>query len=110
MNYDSIRDLQAAVAAFVDARDWAKLHTPKNLAMSIAVEAAEIMELFQWTRTDAEALESLRNKILKEDLSLELADVIIYCLSLSYRSGIDLGEAVRRKIQLNETRFPIGQK
>ncbi|UCE12964.1 MAG: nucleotide pyrophosphohydrolase, partial [Candidatus Heimdallarchaeota archaeon] len=82
-------------------------HTVKNLAMSIAIEAAEIMELLQWF-TSEEATEQIQtNPDLKSRLEEELADVLIYCLSLSITANIDLNQIIRNKLAENEARFPV---
>jgi NTP pyrophosphatase (non-canonical NTP hydrolase) len=100
------KKLPKKVADFVSERDWDKFHSPKNLAMSIAIESAEIMELFQWKTTD-ESIDDLNsNHKLKQELAFELADVLIYCLSLSYRTDIDLEKAILEKLEINGDRFP----
>ncbi len=107
MTETTIGELSSLVADFISRRDWNKYHTPKNLAMSISIEAAEIMELFQWV-TNEEASENLQNdpsvKIALED---ELADVMIYCLSMANTCDIDIAHSIRRKLTENESRFPV---
>ena len=105
MSSDTFKILQKQVAKFVFDRDWDKFHNPKNLAMSIAIEASEIMELFQWKSLE-ESLNSINNPKFKQELTFELADVLIYILSLSYRTNIDLKDAVMRKLEINNSRFP----
>jgi len=100
--------LRTAVHAFVDARDWHRYHTPKNLAMSIAIEAAEIMEHFQW-QSLTESEELLHDPAAKAEIADELADVLIYCLSFANSTGIDVSDAILRKLARNETRFPVGR-
>lgn len=100
--------LKRAVAAFVDARDWAVYHTPKNLAMSIAIEAAEILEHFQWL-TPAESASLVADPVARAAVADELADVLIYCLSFANQCQIDISEAIQNKLTRNETRFPIDQ-
>jgi NTP pyrophosphatase (non-canonical NTP hydrolase) len=108
MSKDPFKELKKLVKNFIHERNWQQYHTPKNLAMSISIESAEIMELFQWY-TNKEALERIRSdpeiKLALED---ELADVMIYCLSLSNTCEIDLANAIREKLKTNEERFPIG--
>jgi len=97
----NIQQLKDLVAGFVKERDWNQFHSPKNLSMSIAIEAAELMELFQWTNaTDTSDVPIGR---LRE----ELADVVIYCLSLANATGIDLAEAVRDKVSANARKYPV---
>ena len=100
--------LRQAVADFVDARDWQPFHTPKNLSMSIAIEAAELMERFQWLTTD-EAKAAVLEPNEKAAVADELADVVIYCLSLSNALGLDISSAVLSKLQTNEHRYPAEQ-
>lgn len=102
----TVGELRAAVDAFVAARDWYKYHTPKHLAMSIAIEAAEIMEHFQW-RTAADSIEMLRGEEMRAEVADELADVMIYCLSFANSADIDIASAIRAKIARNEQRFPV---
>lgn len=106
MTSNPFSELQNIVAKFVSERDWNKFHNPKNLAMSIAIESAEIMDLFQW-KTVEESINDLKiDSNLKQNLAFELADVLIYCLSLSHRTDIDLYKAIIDKMEINEKRFP----
>lgn len=98
-------ELRAAVARFVAARAWQDFHTPKHLAMSIAIEAAEIMEHFQWLSAE-EARAYLADPAQQAEVADELADVLIYCLSFANSSGIDVSSAIRTKLARNESRFP----
>ncbi len=100
--------LKDAVARFVEARDWGQFHTPKNLAMSIAIEAAEIMEHFQWRSLD-ESAALMRDEAARTEVADELADVLIYCLSFANSSGIDVATAIQKKLARNELRFPAEQ-
>ena len=97
--------LRQAVAGFVDARDWQPFHTPKNLSMSIAIEAAELMEHFQWL-TNEEVQVSVHRPDETAAVADELADVLIYCLSLSNALDLDVSSAVLGKLQTNEYRYP----
>ncbi len=94
---DSINELQNKVAEFRDERDWKKYHTPKDLSLSITLEAAELLELFQW-RDDG---------YKKERLEEEMADVMIYLLSLADVADIDLGKAVLSKLEKNKQKYPV---
>src|SRR6058998_578389 len=87
----TILKLKKQVTEFRDARDWLRYDTPRSLAISISVEAAELLEHFQW-KTDEQMRESLRDRIKKETISDELADVLIYCLGFSDVLGIDISE------------------
>jgi dCTP diphosphatase len=100
--------LRAGVAAFVDARDWQPFHGPKNLSMSIAIEAAELMERFQWLTTE-EAQAAVQDADERAAVADELADIIIYCLSLSNALDLDISSAVLAKLQINEHRYPADE-
>ncbi len=103
----TVGDLRQAVEAFVAARDWQPFHSPKNLAMSIAIEAAELMELFQWlTPDEARAAAAGAGRVAVAD---ELADILIYCLSLSNALDLDLTTAILAKLQANQARFPVSE-
>ena len=104
----SVGELRARIHDFVERRDWYSYHTPKNLAMSIAIEAAEIMEHFQWL-TVADSHEFMRDADNRREVADELADVLIYCLSFANATGVDVSDAVLAKLARNETRFPVGQ-
>ena len=101
----SIHELRQQVADFIAARQWERFHTPKSLAMSIAIEAAELMEHFQWLSL-AEASAACTDEATRAEVADELADVLIYCLSLANVTGIDISDAIRTKMARNETRFP----
>jgi NTP pyrophosphatase (non-canonical NTP hydrolase) len=100
--------LRRAVAGFVDARDWRPFHSPKNLSMSIAIEASELMEHFQWL-TNEEALRACADPNVQAAVGDELADIVIYCLSLSNVLDLDLSSAVLQKLQANEHRYPADE-
>lgn len=104
----TIHDLREAIAVFVDARDWQPFHSPKNLSMSIAIEAAELMERFQWLTPD-EAQCAVQDLSEKSAVADELADIIIYSLSLSNALDLDVSSAVLGKLRTNEQRYPADQ-
>lgn len=99
----TLRELKAKVADFVSERDWQQFHTPKNLSMSIAIEAAELMEHFQWLTV--EQSKSLGPEALGE-IGEELADIVIYSLSLSNVLGLDLAQTVEAKVEKNIRKYP----
>jgi len=100
---DALSALQQRVAAFAAARDWEPFHSPKNLAMALSVEAAELVEEFQWlTEEQSRALDAER----RERVRLELADVFIYLLRIADKLGVDLVAAANDKIVLNEKKYP----
>ena len=102
----TVAELKKIVTDFTGARNWQGAHSPKNLAMSIAIEAAEIMEHFQWGAPEEyrELSEETRHEV-----SMEVADVMIYLLSFCRATGIDLATAVQAKMEKNEGRFPVEQ-
>jgi len=100
----SIHNLQEKYAEFKNERDWEKFHQPKNIAMSISIEASELMELFQWK--DNVSMEKVKkDDELMEGIREELADVILYSLSMAQRLDIDIEEAVLEKLDENRKRF-----
>src|SRR6478609_4631428 len=101
---DSLTELKQKLQAFVDARDWAQFHSPKNLAMAMIVEAAELVEHFQWD-TEAESRELSAEK--REQVSHELADTFVYLLRISQVLDIDLIQAANDKIELNAKKYPV---
>jgi NTP pyrophosphatase (non-canonical NTP hydrolase) len=102
----SVSRLKAQVSEFRDSRDWLRYDTPRSLAISISVEAAELLEHFQW-QTDEQMREVLMDGAKKDQISDELADVMIYCLGFSDVVGIDVSEAIERKLRKNGEKYPI---
>lgn len=101
----TLAQLKQQVERFVQARDWAQFHTPKNLSMGLAIEAAELMELFQWY-SGAESVHIVQRRNVKQAAADELADCVIYCLSFATHTGIDIAEAVQRKLRKNRRKYP----
>jgi dCTP diphosphatase len=101
----TIADMRQAVDAFVDARDWHPFHNAKDLAVSIAIEAAELLEEFQW-HDAAQVAEAISDPDARERVRQELADVLIYCLSLSNALGIDMSDAVLDKLVISGQKYP----
>ena len=95
--------LRNRLREFADARDWDQFHAPKNLAMALIVEAAELVEHFQWL-TPRQSQELPDQK--KQEVALEMADIFIYLTRMADRLDIDLPAAVWEKIALNEVRYP----
>ena len=108
----SIAAIQAAVREFRDAREWRQFHSPKNLSMSIAIEAAELMEHFQWLTTEqatalAQAGSPARQAITaRRDVTEELADVLIYCFSLADILECDVAEIIFDKLAKSAQKYP----
>ena len=104
MPADSLDELNRRLVAFASDRDWEQFHSPKNLAMAMIAECAELVEHFQWL-TEEQSYALAADK--KEAVALELADILIYLLRCSERLDIDLLAAAYRKIALNEARYPV---
>jgi len=104
----TVADLRRAVADFVNEREWRPYHDAKNLSMSIAIEAAELMEHFQWIRTD-ELPAVLGSPTKRAEISDELADVTCYVLGLANALELDLSTAVREKLAKNARKYPTDQ-
>jgi NTP pyrophosphatase (non-canonical NTP hydrolase) len=97
--------LAAALRRFAEERDWEQFHTPKNLATSVVVESAELLELFQWSRGQS-GWDEMAEPNLKARAEEELADVLIYILRFADLAKIDLEAAVIRKIEQNAEKYP----
>jgi dCTP diphosphatase len=98
--------LVEAVLAFRDERDWRQFHTPKDLAISICLEAAELLEHFQW-KGPAEVAASLQSEAQRLRVADEMADVLILLISMADVVGIDLVEAAKRKLAENARKYPV---
>ncbi len=98
-----ISELKKEVKRFRDERDWKKYHTQKNLALSVSIEAAELLELFQWKEEESD-------EVSIDRLEEEMADVMIYLLALAERAEIDLGEAVLEKLERNRKKYPAEEE
>lgn len=89
------------VLKFRDDRDWKQFHTPKDLAISLSLEAAEVLELFQWSGTDLDCAAK------RDRLREELADVLSYCILMADVCGLDLDEIMNEKVSKNEAKYPV---
>ncbi len=99
-------ELVKAVLAFRDQRDWRQFHNPKDLAISITLEAAELLEHFQW-KTPAEVEQFLADAESRRQVGEEMADVLILLVSMADAVGLDLVEAARAKLQENARKYPV---
>lgn len=100
---DALVALRDALRAFAAERDWARFHTPKNLAMALIGEAGELIEHFQWLSAEQSAA---LDETTREAVALELADVLLYLIRLADVLGVDLAAAARRKMAINAERYP----
>ena len=104
----TIAELRDLVHEFVDARDWHQFHSPKNLSMALAIEAAELMEHFQWITTDASrVVDDKQGKLAA--IGEELADVMCYAMALANELDIDISSAMRDKMKKNESKYPADE-
>ncbi len=101
-----IQTLQATVRDFAAVRNWPRFHTPKNLAMALVVEAAELLEIFQWL-TPEESAQAASDAPRKQHIGEEIADVLIYLLQLADHTRVDVAAAVRDKLQRNARKYPV---
>ena len=101
---NTLTGLRDALRRFAAARDWQQFHTPKNLAMALSVEAAELLEQFQWLTPEQSARLDARAKRAVED---EIADVMLYLTRLADVLKIDPLAAARRKIRVNARKYPV---
>ena len=100
---NQIQELTKRIIDFRDRREWKQFHNPKDLALSLVLEATELMEHFQWKNPD-EITKHLIDK--KEDVADELADVMYWVLLMSHDFEIDIKEALMKKIEKNEAKYP----
>ena len=100
----TLEDLTQLMLRFRDERNWAQFHNPKDVALSLTLEATELLELMQW-KSGPELLEHL--KANRELLADELADVLGWVLVLAHDQGIDLSDAVKRKLEKNAIKYPV---
>ncbi len=100
---DSLDDLRERLRRFAAERNWEQFHHPKNLSMSVAIEAAEIMEHFQWL---SPAQSADLDASTRHEVALEIADVLLYLVRLADVLGIDMASAAREKIGLNARKYP----
>jgi NTP pyrophosphatase (non-canonical NTP hydrolase) len=98
-----VNELKEFLREFADERDWNKYHSPKNLVMAMSVEMAELMEHFEWL---TEEQSQQMDDSTRHDVSLEMADVLIYLVRMADRCAIDLDSAVRQKLEINAEKYP----
>ena len=100
----TLKELQDRIIAFRNERDWKQFHKPKDIAMSLCLEAAEVLEHFQW-KDEEEINGYVKNE--KEELGRELSDVLAYLLIMASDLNIDLPDAFEKKMQENATKYPV---
>lgn len=102
----TLQKLKDAVQAFATERDWEQFHTPKNLSMAIAAEAAELMEHFLW-QEGQQSFDALGNPAKRHEIAEELADIIIYALEFANITGLDVATIIEEKIKANAEKYPV---
>jgi len=101
---DTLETLKASLREFVAERDWEQFHSPKNLSMALTVEAAELLEQFQWlTEAQSRSLTDERRAAVEQ----EIADIQIYLVRLADTLDVDIGRAVATKMELNAQKYPV---
>jgi len=100
----NIKDLTKRISAFRDAREWKQFHNPKDVSLSLVLEAAEVMEHFQWKSKEEMEKYIVTNK---SDIGEELADVLYWVLLMSADLDIDILDALEKKIKKNEEKYPV---
>ncbi len=103
---NAFETLRQKIESFADERDWEQFHSPKNLSMALSVEAAELLELFQWA-TEAESRAPGQER--RQAAADEIADVQIYLIRLADQLGIDVLAAVEAKLAKNEAKYPVAK-
>lgn len=97
---EAFKSLKEQILAFRDARDWSQFHNPKDLAIALSVEAAELLEAYLWKKDHEASTDAIR---------AELADVIIYAILFADSADIDIADAVRSKLEENGRKYPVGK-
>lgn len=98
-------ELKNLVEEFIQEREWPQFHSPKNLSMALAIEAAELMDIFKW-KTIVESMQEMETAKTREAVVEEIADIMIYAIALANRNDIDLSTAIREKMVKNDEKYP----
>lgn len=99
--------LQNEISSFIDRRNWEQFHTPKNLAMALTVEVAELLEIFQWmTPEESQSVDEATRQHIEE----EVGDVMIYLTTLAGKFGMDPLTAAEKKLLINEQKYPVPER
>lgn len=101
-----IKQLTQKIKAFVNARDWEQFHNHKDLALSLVLEASEVLEHFQWKKPEEVEVHAVK---CKDEIADELADVACYLFELADNLGIDLGKAIEVKLAKNALKYPVSK-
>jgi NTP pyrophosphatase (non-canonical NTP hydrolase) len=105
-NERKIHELKDKIKEFCDARDWDQFHNAKELAIALSIEASELLEIFRW-KTPEEVQALFKNEKKKEDIEDEMADILYFLVRIAQRYDLDLSEALDRKMEKNEKKYPV---
>ena len=105
-NNVTFTQMKETIKEFVKERDWNQFHSPKNLSMSISIEASELMEHFQWLTT-IQSWEVGEDEEMMQEIRDELSDILCYCFNMANVLDIDISSAMETKIQKNKEKYPI---
>jgi NTP pyrophosphatase (non-canonical NTP hydrolase) len=105
-NERKIYELKEKIKEFCEARDWDQFHNAKELAIALSIEASELLEIFRW-KTPEEVQALFKNEKKKEDIEDEMADILYFLVRIAQRYDLDLSEALDRKMEKNEKKYPI---
>jgi NTP pyrophosphatase (non-canonical NTP hydrolase) len=104
-NRTTIEEIKLTIKEFIDERDWDQFHNPKDVAIGIVTEAGELLDHFRF-KTNEEITEMLKNAKKKEEIEDELADVMFFCADFARVAGIDISNALKRKMDKSEKKYP----
>lgn len=102
----TIKNLQDMIGEFCDEREWGQFHNPKDLAIGISTEAAELLEIFRF-KDESQSTDALADPAIRDRISDELADVLYFTLRFSQMNGMDLSEALSKKMEKNKIKYPV---
>ena len=101
----NIDEIQKRLDKFAKDRDWEQFHNPKNLAMALSVEVAELVEIFQWSNSGG--LDEIKDEKIRKKIEEEIADIFIYLIKISGKLNLDLMKIIYEKIEKNEQKYPV---
>ena len=105
-NQTNINELKEKIKKFCDARDWDQYHDAKELAIALSIEASELLEIFRW-KSPEEVKSLFENPKKKENIEDEMADILYFLVRMAQRYDIDLSEALDRKMEKNNNKYPV---
>lgn len=106
MDHIHLRDIVLKISKFNSDRNWSQFHSVKNLSSALSVEAAELLEIFQWMKEE-DSNNVSKDDLLKSRVEEELADIFMYLLQIAQKTEVNLADAVSRKMLINEAKYPV---